>query len=241
MKQHPIIQQLLEVPAWIRWGLLVVTCVATVPPAVIYRARSSFSSQPRIHIIQNMDNQPKYVGQEASVLFADDRSMRPRVAGTVARGELIGDTHYHMGVVEGEWVSTFPAQITIDRALLDRGRDRFNIYCQPCHGATGAGDGLVHQRAMQLVETGTNGTAWVAPKSVHEEAIREFPVGRVFSTITNGARTMAGYGSQVPTADRWAIVAYVQALQFSQHADPALVEGADDLPRVDLVDEGGDA
>ena len=116
-------------------------------------------------------------------------------------------------------------------SLLLRGQGRFNIYCSPCHGAGGFGDGLVHHRANQLVETGVNGTSWVAPKNLHEDAIKAQPVGQLFNTITNGVRTMSGYGSQITTEDRWAIVSYLKALQLSQDADPSMVSNAESLPR----------
>ena len=100
----------------------------------------------------------------------------------------------------------------------------------------GYGEGLVHIRAMTLVETGVNGTSWVAPKNLHEDLIKDQPVGQVFNTISNGVRTMAGYASQIPTEDRWAIIAYIKALQFSQDADPAFVTNADQIPVKSLDD-----
>ena len=92
--------------------------------------------------------------------------------------------------------------------------------------------GLIHHRANQLVETGVNGTTWVAPKNLHEELIKEQPIGQLFNSITNGVRTMAAYGSQISTKDRWAIVAYIKALQMSQDADPTNVSNAEALPKV---------
>jgi mono/diheme cytochrome c family protein len=97
----------------------------------------------------------------------------------------------------------------------------------PCHGESGYGDGIIHQRADQLVRTGTNGTEWVQPKSLHEQLIREQPVGQIFNSITNGIRTMPAYDAQIPTADRWAIVAYVEALQRSQFANENDVPAAE--------------
>jgi len=158
--------------------------------------------------------------QQATDIFRDGRTMRPIVDGTVARGGLRDDDHFQRGVVNEQWVTTFPAQVTIDRALLERGQERFSIYCTPCHGYGGYGDGMVHQRAMVLLTQGVNGTEWVQPKSLHETAIAEQPIGKTFNSITNGIRNMAGYASQIPTEDRWAIVAYVKALQMSQNADP---------------------
>lgn len=216
-------------PAFVWVGLLTLSLVL-VPPAIILRARAVPTESRRIHIIQNMDNQPKFVDQQRNILFADRRSMRPQVPGTVSRSQMIGDTHYALGTVDGEFVTAFPEQVHIDEALLDRGKTMFEVYCLPCHGVTGAGDGVIHERAMVLLNAGTNGTTWVQPKNLHEEAIADQSVGQIFWTITHGVRNMAGYGSQVRVEDRWAIVAWVKALQYSQNAPADRVPGADTLP-----------
>lgn len=189
-----------------------------IPPALIATMRSTVKKKPRIHYIQDMDNQFRYKAQQVNEFFDDQRAMRQPVRGTIARGELQDDPHYDKGLVDGAWAETFPAPVGVTVDLIERGRDRFNIYCLPCHGEAGFGDGIIHERAFRLVTAGVNGTQWVEPKSLHEAAIREQPLGQTFSTITNGVRTMAGYGSQIPVDDRWAIVAYVKALQRSQHA-----------------------
>ncbi|MBC8202305.1 MAG: cytochrome c [Planctomycetes bacterium] len=231
----PFLADFKEMPLWIKWGAVVMTSIAFMILAFVFRARSEgvYNDKPRIHFIQNMDNQPKFVSQEANAMFNDGRGMRPKVEGTVARNEMTGDTHFFMGIVDEAWATTFPDQITVDRPLLDRGQGRFNIFCSPCHGAGGFGDGVIHHRAQRLVETGVNGTTWVAPKNLHEDMIAAQPVGQIFNTITNGIRTMAAHGSQIPVADRWAIVAYIEALQLSQNADASTVPNADSLPRVD--------
>ncbi|MFM7807704.1 MAG: c-type cytochrome, partial [Planctomycetota bacterium] len=123
------------------------------------------------------------------------------------------------------WASALPPQVPLTLATLKRGQERYNIYCSVCHGETGNGDGLVNQKAMELV-TNTNGpvngTVWVAAKNlVHDETVTVQPVGQLFSTITHGIRNMAGYGSQIPVEDRWAIAAYVKTLQRSQNARPS--------------------
>ncbi len=200
---------------------LMLITAAAVPPALIAQARAVHSSKPRIHYIQDMDNQPRFEAQHANPLFADGRAMRPPVPGTVARGELRADDHYHRGITRGEWATVFPAQVEVSMTLLQRGRERFGIFCQPCHGAAGYGDGMVNKRAMELVNQGVNGTTWVQPKSLHEQQIREQPIGQIFNSITNGVRTMPPYGPQIPVADRWAITAYVKALQRSQNAGEA--------------------
>jgi mono/diheme cytochrome c family protein len=109
----------------------------------------------------------------------------------------------------------------MDAALLARGQERFGIYCAACHGYAGFGDGAVNQRALELVSNvngPVNGTTWVAAKNLHDETVRTQSMGQVFNTITHGIRNMAGYGAQIPVADRWAIAAYVKALQLSQDA-----------------------
>ncbi|TWT99864.1 Cytochrome c [Botrimarina colliarenosi] len=120
---------------------------------------------------------------------------------------------------EKDWVTEFPKSLKISSQLMDRGQQRFNIHCAACHGLTGAGDGLVTQRALGL-QQGT----WVQPTSLHAEAVVTQPVGRIFNTITNGIRKMPGYKEHITPEDRWAIVLYLQALQRSQNAS------ADDLP-----------
>ncbi len=209
----------------------ILIAIGSVPFALAAMARAVPSSHTRIHIIQDMDNQPKFRAQHANPLFADGRAMRPPVAGTVARGQLEADDHYDRGVVDDGWATTFPPQVQVNLDLVYRGQDRFNIYCTPCHGYAGYGDGMVNKRAMELVNLGLNGTTWVQPKNMHEQLIREQPVGQTFNTITNGVRNMSGYAAQIPVEDRWAIVAYVKALQRSQTAD------LNDLPpdqRIDL-------
>lgn len=220
-------------PKPIIYATLVLLILAMIPPALIARTRAVPNDRRRLHLIQDMDNQGKFRAQQVNHMFADDRAMRPPVPGTVARGELDLDDHYNRGIVQGaptatgpavQWATTFPAQAPLTMELMMRGQDRFTIYCRPCHGDSGYGDGIVHKRAMELVLTGANGTAWVQPKSLHEQAIREQPVGQIFNTITHGIRTMPSYESQIPVADRWAIAAYIKALQRSQHAKP------DDVP-----------
>jgi hypothetical protein len=140
--------------------------------------------------------------------------------------------------VNGAWATTFPDQTPITLDLLQRGRERYGIYCTPCHGAAGYGNGIVNQRAMELMNNPAigNGTTWVQPKNIHEPEIRAQPPGQIYNTITHGIRNMSGYGSQIQIADRWAITAYVKALQKSQNAEPDDVPpgtSVDDLPTID--------
>ncbi len=221
---------LADLPPGALYVALLVTCIATVPPALILRARAVPSEHRRIHLIQNMDNQPKFVDQQENILFRDTRSMRPPVPGTVSRSQMVGDTHLNLGTVDGAFATIFPSQVSVDADLLKRGQICFEIYCLPCHGVQGYGDGPVHKRAMVLLNTGTNGTTWVQPKSLHEEAIGDYSLGQIFWIISNGVRNMAGYKSQIRVEDRWAIVAWVEALQLSESATAEDVPGADTLP-----------
>ncbi len=234
-------------PKWLVVITMLLVVLAMIPPALIARQRAVPFTKSRIHIIQDMDAQLKFKAQNSNALFNDGRSMRPPLEGVIARGDLMEDAHYYKGVVGSEWATTFPMQIPVTINLLRRGQERFNIYCQPCHGIAGYGDGIVNERAMELMNAPLlgNGTTWVQPKSIHEEAIREQPVGQIFNSITNGVRNMSGYASQVPTEDRWAIVSYVKALQRSQHARETdlspreRAELGDPIDRRPLTEEGG--
>jgi len=199
-------------PRWLISIVVILVALSWIPIALALRARVVKKTEPRVHIIQDMDNQPKVKAQSRLMLFADRRGMRPPVPGTVARGAVIGDAALMLGKSNDEsWVETSPVQVTM--SLLERGRQRYEIYCSPCHGLAGYGDGMVAQRADQLQE----GT-WTPPTSFHTDLVRERPEGHLFNTISNGIRNMPSYGSQIPVDDRWAIVAYVRALQRSQNA-----------------------
>jgi mono/diheme cytochrome c family protein len=151
-----------------------------------------------------MHDQPKYIPLRESTFFADSRSARPLVEGTVARGQLHDDELAYTGKVNGRDAAVFPAAVT--PATMARGRERFDIYCSPCHGRTGQGDGMVVQRGYRR------------PPSFHQDRLRDAPVGHFFDVITNGFGAMPDYASQVRVGDRWAIIAYVRALQLSEHA-----------------------
>jgi len=211
-------------PKILVYGLLVGGSLALIPPVAFARMRATPSPNRPIHIFYDMDFQPKFKAQAPNPLFADGRAMRPIADGAVARGEAYADAHMDEGVVDGQWAATLPAPMAMDAATLERGQQRFNIYCSACHGYAGFGDGAVNQRAMELVANAAgpvNGTQWVAAKSLHDETTRNQPVGQLFNTITHGIRNMAGYGAQITTEDRWAIAAYVKALQLSQDAGAA--------------------
>lgn len=207
----------MKMPRWLLFTIVVLVVLSWVPLALIMRARVTTSSQPRIHVIPDMDNQPKYKAQSRNPLFADRRAMRPPVDGTVARGDVVGEEELTTGKVDESWVVDIP--VTVDENLLATGRQRYDIYCSPCHGLAGYGDGMVAQRADALQE----GT-WTPPTSFHTDLIRQREAGHIFNTISNGIRNMPAYSPQISVEDRWAVVAYVRALQLSQNAT------TDDVP-----------
>lgn len=202
-----------------------VACLLLIPPAAIAYIRSQTSPGRPVHLVWDMDMQAKYKPQEENPLFADGRAARPLVPGTVAMGEANLDTHLTEGVVgpSAEWATTLPSGLVADEAFMKRGQERFNIYCSPCHGYAGFGDGMVNRRAMALMSN-SNGpideTTWTQAKNLHEDQIRAQPVGQIFHSLSYGIRSMAGYAAQIPTEDRWAIASYVKALQRSQNASP---------------------
>jgi len=157
---------------------------------------------------QDMHDKPRYKPLAAAEFFGDGRSARPEVEGTVARGELRIDRARYTGKNEkNEDVDTFPFPIT--RADLDRGRERFNIYCSPCHSRMGDGNGMIVRRGFRRA------------CDYHTEKLRNAPVGHFFDVMTNGYGAMPSYASRVQPDDRWRIVAYIRALQLSQNASVA--------------------
>ena len=161
----------------------------------------------------DMHLQPKYKTYAPSTFFDDGRSERPPVPGTVARGHLRLDELLYTGKENGVAADKFPFPIT--RADLDRGRDRYNVYCSPCHDYTGSGHGMIVQRGFQ------------APPSFHISRLRAAPAGYFFDVITNGFGSMYNYAARVEPEDRWRITAYVRALQLSRQGEMADVPKAD--------------
>jgi len=213
-----------EVPRIFVYVALLLLCLMLVPPALVARMRATTTPNRRIHLIQDMDNQAHLKAQQANPVFADGRAMRIAPEGTIARSDVRELSAFVEGKRDGEWMKVLPAEVPLTMETLRRGQDRFNIYCALCHGYAGFGDGMIHERAMELVlnaEGPVHGTQWVQPSSLHDADIPDQPVGQIFNTITHGIRNMAGYASQIPVADRWAIAAYVKALQASQNADPS--------------------
>jgi len=165
--------------------------------------RGQISKEAPIHLNPNMDQQEKFKAYSENNLFEDKRSMRPLPTGTVPRGHLNEDEAFYQGSIKGEFVNN-PLPFT--QKLLERGQDRYDIYCSMCHGATGLGGGIV-------IEKG-----YVVPPSYDDERVINLKDGEIYHVINNGIRNMPSYGKQIPVEDRWAIVAYVRALQRAQTA-----------------------
>ena len=153
---------------------------------------------------QQMADQPRYDPLEPSNFFDDGLSARPLVENTVPRGALREDELLYTGMLGGAPATSFPFPVTLD--VLQRGRERYDIFCSPCHSRTGYGDGMVARRGFG------------PPASLHTDILRKQPPGHFFRVITQGFAAMPSYAQQIPPEDRWAIVAYVRALQMSQHA-----------------------
>ena len=172
--------------------------------------RGSISEKTPVHPNTNMDFQPRKEAQELNNYFLDGRSMRQPVEGTVARGLRKADLAYYEGIDEsGEWIEDMPIELT--RAFIYRGKERYDIFCTPCHGLAGDGQGIVT----------TGGYGYVPAPTYHQDRLREATDGELYSAIYNGVRTMPSYAQQIPVNDRWAIVAYIRALQQSQYVTEA--------------------
>ncbi len=173
--------------------------------------RGMQSEREPIHPNLNMDFQQKFQAQEANPFFADGAAMRKPVSGTVARGMLKDDTRFFQGRTEsGDYVGEIPMAVT--RELLERGQERYNIYCSVCHGKSGNGKGVI------MIGNDGQGYGYTPATSYHSERIRGVSDGYLYDVVTNGVRNMPGYAQQIAVADRWAIVSYVRALQRSQNA-----------------------
>ncbi len=202
-------------PPWWMILLLAIVVVGTwVPLVLIYRARSTTSRQPRVHFFMDMDKQAKFGTQSAHPWFEDGRAMRTPIEGTIARGHLRHDAHFFDGFSKDatsgaiQFMTTMPSQVMVDESLLQRGQQRYGIYCAICHGTTGVGDGLVNQRAIELKEP-----KWVPATNLMTQEIRDRADGQIFQAIRDGVRNMPSYVAQIDPHDRWAIVAYIRYLQ----------------------------
>ena len=203
-------------PRFVTPTLAILIAVALIPLALAAKARVSRSSQPRVHLVPDMDQTEGYKPQQRNRVFRDGRAMRPYVPGTVARGELMADDHLYRGKVGTEWAKDLPAELPLTRELIERGRARYDIFCATCHGLTGNGLGPTAIRAQdpEIIEQGT----WTPPTPYDNEQVRNRAVGHIYNTITFGIRNMPAYAPQIPVKDRWAIVAYVKALIRAQYS-----------------------
>jgi mono/diheme cytochrome c family protein len=188
------------------------SAISAISALIVVSAFSVFLAACR----QDMHDQPKFTPLRESTFFGDARSARPLVAGTVARGQLHDDPLVETGKIGNADANMFPFPVDVN--LMARGRERFDIFCSPCHGRTGAGDGMVVQRGYRH------------PPSYHDDRLRNAPVGHFIDVMANGFGAMPDYAQQVDARDRWAIAAYIRALQLSEHATiadvPARERGA---------------
>jgi mono/diheme cytochrome c family protein len=194
-------------------GVLVLTSVVAASGC----ARGCTSGRPPIHLNPSMDDQPKVLPQSASDFFYNGASMREPVPGTVAIGGLQEDGPFFTGKgADGQFVAAIPH--AVDDALVERGRQRYAIYCQPCHDARGDGRGILFQRGN------------VPTATFHQDKVLKYADGQIFDVITNGVGLMSGYRWPIPPADRWAIVAYVRALQRERLARTAAAPASAPAP-----------
>ena len=165
----------------------------------------------------DMYDQPKYEPYDPSATFADGTSSRQILSGTVARGQLRADTLYYEGKIDGKDADVFP--FPIDEATLETGRERYTIFCSPCHGQQGNAKGMVVRRGFS------------PPPDLNSEYLRKIPVGHFYNVITHGYGAMYSYEARIPVEHRWAIAAYIRALQYSQNAERSDLT-ADDLKKL---------
>ncbi len=186
-------------------GILKLACVCGVG-LMLTACQGQISEKSPVHPNMNMDQQDRKEAQEENNFFEDGRSMRQPVEGTVARGLLKEDTEFYAGVDQkGNWIAASP--VAISKSFLYRGKERYEVFCTPCHGITGDGKGIIM----------TGGYGYVPAPTYHQDRLREATDGELYSAIYNGVRTMPSYASQITVTDRWAIVAYIRALQESQN------------------------
>lgn len=175
---------------------------------------------------QDMQDQPRMFPQRGSEFFPDGRSVRPQVENTVARGQLHEDSYFYTGLQGGKEGNTMPFPVTL--AVLERGQERYNVYCTPCHSRVGNGEGMIVQRGYRPAG------------NFHTDRLMNAPLGHFFNVMTNGYGAMPEYAAQVAPADRWAIVAYIKALQLSQNAKPSdAPSGADVEPLSKIASDEG--
>jgi mono/diheme cytochrome c family protein len=174
---------------------------------------------------QDMHDQPKFIPQRGTEFYADGRSARPQVANTVARGQLHEDAYFYTGMQDGKEGNVMPFAVTME--VLERGQERFNIYCTPCHSRVGNGAGMIVQRGYRPAG------------NFHTQRLQTAPLGHFFAVMTNGYGAMPDYAAQVTPQDRWAIVAYIKALQLSQNAKSSDSGGAQVESLSDIAEREG--
>ncbi len=242
-------------PMWMHGVAAILTCLTFIPLAFAFKGRFATSEKPQYHVWPDMDFQRKRKSQTGWDMFGDGRAMRMPIAGTVARGELRADDAFYFGVNPGaerppsttydpgtmgsadgvprfDWVKGFPSAVVVDEALLGRGRERFGIYCGICHGKQGGGVGSIALRAQEI---DAKQWGWVDPKSLVSDNAKNYTNGELFHIASHGISSMKGYASQVKPQDRWAIVAYVRALQETQGLAPNDARVEDNKARIQPV------
>jgi hypothetical protein len=172
---------------------------------------------------QDMHNQPKFYPQRGTEFYADGRSVRPQVENTVARGQLHEDAYFYTGMKGGQEGDAMPFPVTMD--VLARGQERYNIYCTPCHSRVGNGAGMIVERG------------YAQAGNFHTARLGAAPLGHFFNVISNGYGSMPDYASQLTPEDRWAVVAYIKALQLSQNADASAVAAGQHVESLAAISE----
>ncbi len=227
----PVDESRAGLPLWMHGVAAILTCASFIPLSLAFKGRFAPSEKPRYHVWPDMDFQRKAKTQTGWEGFGDGRAMRLPPEGTVAEGELRDDVELYGGVAQGStmpekvahdqlskdaslaWLTGFPAALEVDQAFLERGQERYGIYCSMCHGQQGDGIGTVALRAKSI-DAARDG--WIAPKALTSDVAKGYSNGELFHIASNGISTMKGYIAQVPAKDRWAIIAYVRALQATQ-------------------------
>ncbi len=183
--------------------ILLVIIAASLMTAGCYRGQPK--KKPPVHLIPDMDSQPRYDTQEYSNFFKDGSTMRMPIEGTVAVGQLHDNIELYNGTdVRGNFIET--NAVPVNMLMLKRGRERYDVYCAPCHGRVGDGNGIIVRRG------------YMPPPTLHQDRLRDIEDGYIYGVIKNGIRNMPSYAHQIPVDDRWAITAYVRALQRAQNA-----------------------
>ena len=162
---------------------------------------------------QDMQNEPKFIPQRGTTFYASGRSVRPQVEDTIARNQGVEDSYFYTGIQNGKEGDGLPIPLT--QATMERGQERYNIYCTPCHSRVGNGQGMIVQRG------------YLPAGDFHTDRLRNAPLGHFFAVMSNGYGAMPDYSAQLTPADRWAVTAYIRALQLSQNAKQSDVASGD--------------